>query len=390
MKSLLLGVALGLLPGGVAACAPPAARPAPGPDARIEAAAGPFLYVANQEAAAVTVIDLSTNEVADVVDLDAMGYGANAKPHHIVVEPDGSYWYVSLIAANQILKFDRQNNLVGSVEFERPGLLALSPTDPWLFVGRSMAAVNPPQRIGRINRETMEIEEFDVFIPRPHALAVTPDGEWVYTGSLGENTVVTLDAEEGEAELLRLPGSGDQPHVLVQYAISPDGQTLVATAEISAELLVFDISDPSSPRLVHQVDVGARPWHPSYSPDGREVWFGNLGVNTVTVVDTQSWTVSDVIHGEGLAQPHGSAISPDGRFVYISNRNEQGDYGGSGHGAGAMSGDMSDATSGAAASGEQEKPGGTVVVIDRRTHEILHVINTPPYAAGIGLASAPR
>ncbi len=332
---------------------------------------GPYLYVANQEAAAVTVIDLETNEVAEIIDLEAMGYGANAKPHHIAVEPDGSFWYVSLIAADRVLKFDRDNELVASVEFTRPGLLAIHPGGRWLFVGRSMAAVNPPQRIGRIDRISMEVEEYDVFIPRPHALAVSPDGESVFTGSLGENSVVTVNAESGEANLLRLPGSGEQPHVLVQYAISPDGRTLVATAELSAKLLVFDVTDPASPKLARQLDVGARPWHPSWSADGRWVWFGNLGADEVTLVDASDWSVAAVVDGEGLSQPHGSALSPDGSRLYVANRNETGAY----------------------ASADRmgyEAPGGTVVVIDTGRREIVAVIETPPYASGIGLASAPR
>ena len=102
----------------------------------------------------------------------------------------------------------------------------------------------------------MEVEEYDVFIPRPHALLASPDGGWVYAGSLGENSVVTVEAESGEAELLRLPGSGAMPHVLVQYAISPDGGTLVATAEMTAKLLVFDVAEPVAPKLVGELDVG--------------------------------------------------------------------------------------------------------------------------------------
>lgn len=365
-RQWLGGVVLGVLCGGAVGCAAATPAPAdPGP------AQGPYLYVANQAAAAVSVIDLATNEVAEVIDLEAMGYGANASPHDIAVEPDGSYWYVSLIAANHILKFDRDNELVASVEFERPGLLALHPTENWLFVGRSMAAVNPPQRIGRIERTTMEIEEFDVFVPRPHALEVSPDGEWVYTGSLAENTVVAVHAESGEAELVRLPGSGMHPHVLVQYAISPDGSTLVATAEMTARLLVFDLSEPGSPELVRQVDVGARPWHPSWSDDGRWIWFGNLGADEVTLVDASDWSVAAVLEGAGLAEPHGSALSADGTRLYVANRNERGSY----------------------ASGTDfgyEAPGGTVVVIDTATREIVHTIEIPPYGAGVGLASSPR
>ena len=334
-------------------------------------AEGPFLYVANQEAAAVTVIDLETHEVVEVIDLEAMGYGANAKPHHVAVEPDGSFWYVSLIAANRVLKFDRDNELVASVEFERPGLLALHPSEPWLFVGRSMAAVNPPQRIGRIDRMSMEVEEYDVFIPRPHALLASPDGGWVYAGSLGENSVVTVEAESGDAELLRLPGSAAMPHVLVQYAISPDGKTLVATAEMTARLLVFDVSEPTAPALEREIDVGARPWHPSWSADGRWIWFGNLGANEVTLVDTSDWSVAAVIRGEGLAEPHGSVLSPDGSRLYVANRNETGSY------------ESSDRMG-------YDAPGGTVVVIYTATREIIDVIETPPYASGIGLASSAR
>ena len=358
---LALGVA------GLAALLPAPARAAPAAFTDT----GPFLYVANQEAAAVTVIDLETHEIAEIIDLEAMGYGANAKPHHVAVEPDGSFWYVSLIAANRVLKFNRDNEVIASIEFERPGLLALHPSEPWLFVGRSMAAVNPPQRIGRIDRESMEVEEYDVFIPRPHALLVSPDGEWVYAGSLGENSVVTVDAESGEAELLRLPGSGAMPHVLVQYAISPDGETLVATAEMTARLLVFDVTEPVAPKLVREVEVGTRPWHPSWSADGRWIWFGNLGADEVTLVDTADWSVAAVIRGEGLAEPHGSVLSPDGSRLYVANRNETGAY--------ASSDRMG-----------YDAPGGTVVVIDTATREIIDVIETPPYASGLGLASNPH
>lgn len=324
----------------------------------------PRLYVTNQAAAAVSVVDVEAGTV-EVVDLRGLGFGPTANPHHVVVEPDGSHWYVSLIGENRVLKFDRANRLVAAIEFERPGLLALHPTEDWLFVGRSMAAVNPPQRIGRIDRSSMEIEEFEVFVPRPHALAVHPGGEWVFVGSLAENSVVVVDARSGDAEIERL--QGEMVHVLVQYAVSPDGRTLVATAEHSDRLLVFDLTVLPELRLVTEVPVGDRPWHPAFSPDGRHVWFGNLGADEVTVVDARTWQVEDVVRGEGLAQPHGLAISPDGRRVYVSNRNEAGSFAGTReHG--------------------YEGPPGTVVVIDAGSRAIVDVIEIPPYGSGAGMA----
>jgi YVTN family beta-propeller protein len=329
---------------------------------------GPRLYVANQGAAAITVIDASDASVVAIVRLEELGFGPNARPHHVAVEPDGTFWYVSLIGENRVLKFDNDNALVSSLEFERPGMLAVHPTQDLLFVGRSMAAVDPPQRIGMVRRSTMEVEEVDVFVPRPHAIAVSTDGRWVFTSSLAENTVVAVDIESGEAELTRL--GGDEPHVFVQFALSPGGGTLVATAQISGKLLVFDVSRPPEVRLVREIDVSAEPWHPTYSPDGRFIYFGNLGANTVTVVDAESWTVANVISGEGLSEPHGIAVTPDGARLFVSNRNVKGGY----------------------AAREAlgfDDPNGTIAVIDPASGRVLEVIEVAPYPAGLGMA-APR
>ncbi|MEE8267808.1 MAG: hypothetical protein V3R97_02745, partial [Gemmatimonadales bacterium] len=102
-------------------CARPAAM---GQTQTVHGDPTPLLYVANQNSALVSVIDMASNTVVETVDLQALGFSATAKPHHVVVEPDGSAWYVSLIAENRVLKFDRDNQLVGQLEFERPGMMA--------------------------------------------------------------------------------------------------------------------------------------------------------------------------------------------------------------------------------------------------------------------------
>ena len=191
---LTAGLMLGILV--LAACAPTrstvqAAGAAP-PDNR------QYVYVCNQSDPSVSIIDVETLELVSTVDLGALGFDKNAKPHHIAVEPDGSFWYVSLIGAGKVLKFNYENELVGQADFEAPGMLALHPTEDLLFVGRSMMAVNPPQRIGMIERSTMEIEELDVFFPRPHALAIHPGGEYVFSASLAVNQFLSMNIESGE------------------------------------------------------------------------------------------------------------------------------------------------------------------------------------------------
>ncbi|MEX2601567.1 MAG: YncE family protein [Balneolaceae bacterium] len=326
---------------------------------------GQRIYVCNQGEATVSVIDVATNELIDTIDLQELGFSANASPHHTIAEPDGSYWYVTLIGDNRVLKFNRDNELVDETEFEVPGLLTMHPDRETLFAGRSMSAVNPPGSFGIINRSDMTLqEEVNLFFSRPHAITNSPDGEWIYVGSLSVNQILSMNPQSEDVNLTVLGGDA---HAFVNFAISPDGTTLVATGQVSGDVLIFDISTPESPRLTDTIEVNAQPWHPIFSPDGRYLYFGNKGANTVTVIDMQNRSVDAVIEGDGLAQPHGAALSADGRYLYISNNNRAG-----GH---QHDMDMTEMDS--------SMP-GTVTVINTETRAIEKVIEVGVYATGIG------
>ena len=328
--------------------------------------AAPHLYVCNQGAATVSVINTETHEIIDTVDLQQLGFAANAKPHHVVVEPDGSHWYVSLIGANRVLKFSRANELVGQAEMEVPGLLALHPTDDLLLAGRSMSAVNPPSSIMLIQRSDMTMQgEVDTFFPRPHALAATPSGQYAYVASLAENQLMAIPMDASSTNLVRMGGA---TQTFVQFAISPDGTTMIATGQVSGQALVFDLSDPTNPTVTDTIAVNAQPWHPVFAPDGQRVYFGNKRAHTITVLNMETRTVERVIGGEGIAEPHGAALSPDGRYLYVSNNNRDGTY---------QPPQMSNVSN----------PPGTVTIINTETGAIERVIEVGAYPTGIGTAA---
>jgi YVTN family beta-propeller protein len=330
-----------------------------------------LVYVANQASGKVTVIDAATDSVVAVVDFATMGFSAHPKPHHIVVEPDGSYWYVSLVGDNAVVKLDRANRVVAKAETVTPGLLAIDPTSDLLYATRSMSAVNAPARIAVINRRTMTPEEIEVLVARPHGLAVAPDGQHAYVASLGTNQIAVYDAKREQVRIVDVPG-GDTSQVIVQLAVSPDGRTLVATSQLTGKLLVFDLADRAKPKLVQQVPTGDWPWLVTFTPDGAEVWVPNQRSNDVTVVDAKRWSVITTVKGD-FAQPDGIAISGDGRLVFVANHNTD-------HvmTAGGISMAMP-------MSGTTAAP-GRVIIIDARRRAVVARIDTAPDGSGLGVA----
>ncbi len=324
--------------------------------------------MANQAAAKVTVIDPVRDSVITTVDLQALGFTSHAKPHHVAVEPDGSYWYVSLVGDNLVVKFDRNNKVVARAEMETPGLLALDPKSDNLFVTRSMSAVRAPSRIGVIKRSTMAIEEVEVVVPRPHAVAVSTDGHFAYVGSLGTNQIAVYDVAKDRSDVVDVPGEANR--VIVQFAVSPDGKSLAATAQLTGEVLGFDLKNPAHPALVHVVQAGKWPWHVLFSANSKELWVPNQLSDDVTVIDGSSWKVTQTIKDSGFAQPHGIAIAPNG-MVLISNHN---------------SGHTMDMGGVQMAMGVLDRP-GRVVVIDPKRHQVVRRLTTAPDGAGMGAGS---
>jgi YVTN family beta-propeller protein len=322
----------------------------------------PRLYVTNQDDATVSIIDPATRRLIETLDLRSLGFADNARPHHAQVEPDGGFWYVTLIGAGKVLKLDRANRVVGSVDLEVPGLMALHPTRDLLVVARSMSAVNPPRRLALVRRSDMTLlDEYEVVFPRPHAVVVDPRGNHVYVGSLGENQLASIRLEDGETRLVTIDGP---PLTLVQFAVSPDARWLAATAQTGNELVVLDIADPAAPRVAHRIPMNRGPFEPVFTYDGRGVFVTNLDANTVTAVDPATWTVQRVLEHPGFGQPHGVALSPDGQWLFVSNRHQAG--GAHDH------------------EGQKALARGTVAAICVATATVDTVLEVGNYAAGMG------
>lgn len=318
-----------------------------------------FVYVCNQNSASISVINVETLEVDETIDLQQLGFSSNAKPHHAAVEPDGSFWYVTLIGENRVLKFNASNELVAQIEMEVPGLISLHQTNDVMFVGRSMSAVNPPQSFGVITRSNFELkEEVDLLFSRPHAIASLLEDEHVFVASLSSNQILTMNTKNGDAELISMDGMN---HMFINFAISPDNSKMVGTTQMTGKMMVFDISDPLNIELTNTLDVNAQPWHPVFSNDGNYVYFGNKEANSITAINMESLTVASVIEENGLAQPHGAVLSSNNKYLFVTNNNMK---------MGQMNAEM------------MKK--GNVAVIETECFEIVKMIEVGMNPTGIG------
>jgi DNA-binding beta-propeller fold protein YncE len=161
----------------------------------------------------------------------------------------------------------------------------------------------------------------------------------------------------------------------MQFALSPDGSKLAASGELSHELLLFDVSDRMQPKLLRSWTVEAQPFDPVFTPDGRYVVLGNKAANAISVIDLEKLDIA-VLRGAGIAQPHGTAVSPDGKWIYVSNNNLT-----------VPAGSGQDPHAAHMGTG-QPAGAGTIVVLDAHTRKIAKVIEVGHNASGIAVRAA--
>ena len=311
-----------------------------------------LIYVCNQMANRVAILDAERMQVIRYVYFDAFGESEGqmmgALPHHVAAEPDGSAWYVNLIAGTDggsILKLSadltmdpadpgyllaREMPPEGESTFQKPGMLWLDSTSNRLFAGRSFSADPTSQGVANIDRETMAFEVVPtVNINHPHAVGVSQNGRWLLTAALDPpNAISVIDAATGDAVDQIILEDSDRLG-FVQYGVSPDGSTVVLTSQTSGELFLLDLEpDSGEITLMDRIEVGMQPWHPAFSPDGSTVYVPNRGSHTVLFVDIDSRTVTQTLGNPDdgtvlFSEPHGSSLTADGRYLFIANRNTQ-------------------------------------------------------------------
>jgi YVTN family beta-propeller protein len=145
----------------------------------------------------------------------------------------------------------------------------------------------------------------------PNEVAVTPDGSRAYATAAGKVFVIDTASNSAVATIAL-------PHHPAGIAISADGSRVYVADFFSEALWVLD---PASNQVAATIDIGpakSAATMPAVvvTRDGSAAYVTNPGDGTLMVIDTGKDFVRTRIALH--MHPSGAAVTPDGRFVYVS------------------------------------------------------------------------
>ncbi len=304
-----------------------------------------FAYVANNNdngvmnGDTVSVLNLTTNTVEKTISDASFN-----QPYTVTINPAGTKAYVTNSNSTTVTVIDlATNTVIGTIGgFDGPSGLVITPDGTRAYVNN----YGGPEGLGSgngttvnvVNLNTNEIIGSAITVgTAPSALAITPDGTYVYvisytTGDLSAGTISIINTMNNSVRLNAISGFSG-PFAI---AITPNGQyayvTNFGSNNFSPVGTTVSIVGIVSNTIVATITLGIQPAGIAITPDGSFAYVSNYSTvyngmdfsdltssqGTVNIIDLQTNTVIAPIIGVDFS-PGAIAISPNGQFAYVSN-----------------------------------------------------------------------
>ncbi len=144
----------------------------------------------------------------------------------------------------------------------------------------------------------------------PSAVIASADGARVYVACRDANQVLVVDAASG-----KVAGKIDVPASPTTMALSPDGKTLYATC--AAPQSTVALIDTEKNAVTGSIPAGHTATGIAVAPDNARLYVCNRFNNEVAVIDVAS--KETVARVPVIREPHGAVITPDGATVFALN-----------------------------------------------------------------------
>lgn len=257
---------------------------------------GRKVYVSGDGASTVTVIDTATDRAAAQIEV-------GRSPHGVAMQPDGRFLLVGVYGDDRVVWIDTASNAVaGSVAVPKPHTIAVHPDGRTAYVAS--------QEPGRFALVVIDVAARAVLraLPLdkpPRDLEFGFDGSRLYVTQAGVNAVQVLDPATDR--VVASVATGVSPHLASVWRGAPAGLALV---QGPGELLMFDAAT-NAPGA--SVAVGRQPHWMAPFGRGGSVAVTNEGADSVSLVDLASRSVRTVAVGRAprkvVVQPEGGAPS---------------------------------------------------------------------------------
>ena len=288
---------------------------------------GPVLYVSNETAGTVAILDGSTGAVEAQV---AVG----KRPRGVKLSRDGSRLFVALsgspiggpgVDESKLPPADRSADGIGVVDLASRKVERIYPSgpDPEAFDvspdGKTLYVSNEDtSAVAVVDLDKGVVAKSVSICGEPEGVTVAPDGRTVYVTCEADGAVAAIDTTSFQV-LAQIP-TAPRPRGIV---FSRDGGTIFVTCENGAGLTVIDAATHKATGKIALTIPGvnefpARPMGALLSRDGQQLFVTTGRAKAVVTVDPATRQQTRVIQDVG-ARPWGIAVSLDGARLYTAN-----------------------------------------------------------------------
>jgi DNA-binding beta-propeller fold protein YncE len=227
---------------------------------------GDQLWVNNEFSRSISIIDpqalTAVTTIATPSDL-----GVDARPHDVIIDPDGNFAYVTLIGAAGPNDFVVKYSTSTFQEVDRQSVgkdphVSLTPANKSLYVPTQNS-----DQLAILERTTLDPVMSPLALVHAHGIMPTGDGQLVYLTSFpgnapqtGQGGLHVMDTTTNTiVNSVDAPDVGAGPH---NIGLASDESRLFVTHTGSSMVSVFDItgSNRTSPVLLTTATVGANPF----------------------------------------------------------------------------------------------------------------------------------
>lgn len=145
----------------------------------------------------------------------------------------------------------------------------------------------------------------------PTALAVSPDGNWLYVANHTADSVSVISTGSGQVEAEIPVGGGPKCVVL-----SPDSETLYVALSRDHAVGIVDLDQQ---RFSGSIACGYEPWDLVLSADGGTLYSLNFISNDISVIDLQNPGARGGQRIPVSRTPTQMALSPDGNTLWVNH-----------------------------------------------------------------------